>query len=238
MIATNIMIIGSREALDVLDAIRDKYDNYLIAFSFEAALRIKDGAYLFDHYAKYVKKGRKSYEGQEILEVMDHYIDFQPEYRLADLYDLTPVHRRNESMNQDWINWDQRWVKVLMEIDEMLLVCRLSSKGDSRCIDYLVQKLETNKKLEDNFLKDIIRGLIQSEYPKIMDLVLQVLEEYFAKPSQYFSYYFHDFVRVLRLLPPENAEVLERFAVNCQHKEAAKLFEAAQYLKSKQHKQY
>lgn len=231
MVAHNILAFETEEAFSVLDSVRGKYDNNLIAYSFEAALRSKDSGYVFDQYARHVKGGRKSYEGQEILGIMDRTIDFAKPFRLMEYYGVRPVYGRTANSDEEEIQWDHRWLKVLMDMDEMSLVCRLASEKEARCIEYLLKKLEANKNFNDGGLKDIVRGLLQARYPKIMDVILQILDHNFKRTGHYLGYYFNDFARVLRLLPSESAKGLEDFAADYNNEAAAKLFEVAQDIK-------
>jgi hypothetical protein len=113
------------------------------------------------------------------------------------------------------------------------LYADLLQKNDVRCTEYLLKKLETNKSFNDLHLKDIIKGLMQAQYPKIVRVILEVLEHNFKRTGHYIGYYFNDFARILRLLPSESARDLEDFASGCDNETAARLFEVAHYIKNK-----
>jgi len=231
MAAGNIIAVGSKESLNLMESARGKYDDTLIAYSFEAAIRSRDAAYVFDSYARYLKGGRRSEEGRRILEVMDQYIDFEERFRLAGIF---MGIRQNNQMYETCkvqFDWDPRWLKVLADIDETGLVCRLASKQASWCADYLVRKLAIVPEQDTSALKDIIRGLLQAGYTDMMSIVKTATERCLKKSGYYSGYIFNDFAQVLRFLPKECAKGLEELALKQDNSSAGKLFEVAQYLK-------
>lgn len=233
MAANNVIIFETPEAFELLETFHGKFDNCLLSYSFEAAIRVKNSAYVFDHYSRYLKANRKSFEFQEILRVMEEYIDFNEKYRLTELYSSRPENQLPMGANKDNVQWDARWLKLLTDLDELELVCRLVRKSDSKYADYLLGKLETHKLFNDVRLKDIIRGLLQIEYPDISNVIIKVLDFNFKKTGYFLGYYFNDFARVLQFLPAECAKDLESFAVNYNNEAAATLLEVAQSIKNK-----
>lgn len=233
IVAENIMTIGSAQAMELLESIRGKYDDVLVAYSFEAAVRSKNAAYVFDHYSRYVKEGRKSTEGQGILKVMNQYIDFEEQYRLTELYSYEQKSHRIADSVRSSIRWDPRWLKILMDIDETSLVCRLITKNDSWAAVSLVRKLTGIGEQDTRSMKDIIRGLLQAGYPDMMRIVSGAVEKYFKNARYYSGYFFNDFAQVLRFLPGECAKGLEELALKQDNASAAKLYEIAQFLKMK-----
>ena len=234
IVAENIMVIGSAQAMELLESIRGKYDDVLVTYSFEAAVRSRSAAYVFDHYSRYVKEGRKSAEGQGILEVMDQYIDFEEQYRLTDIYSYERKSQRIASIDKSGIKWDPRWLKILAELDETSLVCRLITKNDSRTADFLARKLANIYEPDTKSMKDIIRGLLQAGYPDMMGIVSKAIDKYFKNARYYSGYLFNDFAQVLRFLPKECAKGLEELALRQDNASAAKLYEIAQFLKMKE----
>ncbi len=232
--AENILGIGSGEALSFLDSVRGKYDDVLAPYSFEAALRSRDAEYVFDNYARYVKTGRKSEEGGKILELMGLYIDFEKQYRLVDIF--TPVRyiKKIDEDAKDKIRWDLRWLKVLAEVEESGLVCRLASPKAGWCADYMVRSLESLDGQHTNIMKDIIRGLLQVGYPDMMSIVSKAVEKFHKNSNYYSGYFFNDFAKALFFLPKECAKGMEALAIKQDNASAAKLYEVAQYLKNKE----
>lgn len=233
IVAENIMLIGSTQAMDLLESIRGKYDDILVAYSFEAAIRSTTAAYVFDHYARYLREGRNSQEGRGILEVMDQYIDFEEQYRLTDIYSYAQKYQRVAGVDENGIKWDPRWLKIFVDLDETSLVCRLITKKDGRVADYLAGKLAGIKEQDTKSMKDIIRGLLQAEYRDMIGIVKKTIDSYFKNAQYYSGYLFNDFVQVLRFLPKECAKGMEELALKQDNASAAKLYEIAQYLKGK-----
>ncbi len=234
IVAENIRTIGSAPAMELLESIRGKYDDLFVAYSFEAAVGIRNAAYVFDHYARYLKEGKNSEEGRGILEVMDRYIDFEEQYRLTDIYSYTRKRQCMEGINREDIKWDPRWLKILADIDEISLVCRLITKKEDRIADYLARKLTSIDEQDTKSMKDIIRGLLQAGYPDMMGIVSKAIDRYFKSARYYSGYLFNDFVQVLRFLPKECAKGVEELALKQDNASAAKLYEVAQYLKIKE----
>jgi len=237
MVAKDLLAFETNEALELLDSVRGKYDNWLLSYSFEAAIRLKAPDYVFNHYAPYAENGRESYEGSEILGILDSYIDFEKNLKLIDNYAAGVVDAFSSKPCRENIKWDPRWLKVLIDLDETELVCRLASGDDAKCIEYLLNKLDSNKDFNAPFLNDIVLGLMQAHYPEIMEVIKRILD-YNFKGKGYLErysegYYFNNFARVLRLLPSEYGPVLESIASGYDNEASAKLFEVAHYIRTK-----
>lgn len=233
-VAENIIGIGSLQAMELLESAHGKYGDILLEYSFEAAVRSKNSAYVFDNYSRYLREGRKSAEGREILEVMDQYIDFEEQYRLTDIYSYGRKNQRMAGVDKRGIKWDARWLSMLAGLDETGLVCKLIGRNDRKFTGYLIKKLEGIKENDTRMMKDIIRGLLQAGYPDIMSIVNMAVERYFKNTKYYSGYLFNDFVQVLRFLPKECAKGVEELALKQDNASAAKLYEIAQYLKIKE----
>ncbi|MEN6316569.1 MAG: hypothetical protein ABFD25_20230 [Clostridiaceae bacterium] len=234
IVAENIMVIGSVQAMELLESVRGKYDDILAAYSFEAAVRSRSADYVFDHYSRYLKEGRKSEEGQRILEVMDQYIDFEEQYQLTDIFSYERKNQRIASIDKSAIKWDPRWLKMLADMDETSLACRLITKNDSRVADSLARKLAGIGEQDTKSMKDIIRGLLQAGYPDMIGIIGKAIDKYFKNARYYSGYLFNDFAQVLRFLPKECAKGVEELALKQDNASAAKLYEIAQYLKLKE----
>jgi hypothetical protein len=81
-IAKNIFELGTAEAAELLEGMADKYDNLLISYVFASSVFHRDAEYVFDRYSGYLKKGKKSYEGDAIIKVFDELADFKSSCKL------------------------------------------------------------------------------------------------------------------------------------------------------------
>lgn len=231
-VANILITMGTQEAFDLLDSINGKYNNYLVAFSLEGALFSKPSNYVYEKYSKHLKNGKKSYETKEILRVMYHFVKFKEDFEY-ETYNYYQGNSLSIRASKSKVLWDTRWIDELISIDEVALVSKLASKENKKCIDYLLKKLEANKKFSDYFVHDIVLGLIQAEYEKIMDVVIDILEFNFKSTGHYMTFYLNRFVRVLEFLPKESAIRIEEFAKNHDNAAGGALLELAYNLKNK-----
>ena len=230
--ARNILAFENEEAYNFLISTLYKYNNSIIEYSFEAAIRSKLPEYVFDNYSPLLKKGPKSFERNEITKVMSYYGDFEEDYQIREYY--YPV-RRNV-IGRDSIKWDKRWAKLLLELDEISLGCKLVSKGDAGCIKIMLAKLKEHSKFGDRYLTNIILGLFQAGYEKIRDEILKVLDSNFNNNKHYLGYYLEDFIELIKLLPASDVQYIEDFASKHNDKGVEKLLDVVWYLKNKDKK--
>lgn len=231
IVAKNLLAFETNEAFALLDSAQEKCDNCILSYSFEAAVRFKDPKYVFNHYALYAKNGRKSYDGQKILGILDSYIDFENHLRLIDTYTTGTDNDCLPRSGRENIKWDPRWLTLLIDLDETKLVCRLASGDDAKCIEYLLNKLDSNKDFNAPFLNDIVLGLMQAHYFGIMEVINRVLDYNFKEKGYFKGHYFNNFAKVLRLLPSEYGPVLENFASFYDNEASKKLVKIAHYIK-------
>lgn len=225
--ARNILALANEAAYDFLLSSINKYDNLILDYSFEAAIRSKSPEYVFEHYSPLLKKGPKSFERKEITKVISYYSDFEPEYQIWNYY---PVH-------DDEIKWDQRWAKFLLELDEISTGCRLVTKGDTKCIQIMLEKLKKHRKFGDQHLTNLILGLFQAGYEKVSDAIIEVLEFNIKDHNKYsFRYYLDNFIELIKLLPADDAQSIKAFATEHNVDGLEKLFEAVWHLKNKNKK--
>lgn len=227
--ARNILAFENEEAYQFLISSLNKYNNTIIEYSFEAAIRSKLPDYVFDNYSPMLKKGPKSFERNEIIKVMSYYCDFDEDYRIRDYY--YPVRRDViEGLN---IKWDKRWAKLLFDLDEISLGCKLVSRGDVECINIMLEKLRKHSKFGDRCLTNIVLGLFQAGYERVRDEILNVLESNFNNNKHYLGYYLEDFIEVIKFLPASDAQYIDDFASKYNNKGVEKLLEVVWYLKNK-----
>lgn len=233
-VAQSMILIGSAQAMDLLVSIRGKYDDFLVAYSFAAAVRSKSAEYVFEHYSRYIKEGSKSAAGREVLSIMEQCIDFEEPYRVPNIYLIRRMALHYVGIDGSEIRWDPRWLKMFVDMNETGLVCRLITKNDTWAIGYLIKRFDLLDGQDVGNISDIIRGLLQAGYPSIMEIVGKAVEK-FKKNTRYYSgYLFNSFAEVLRFLPKECAKGLEELALKQDNTSAAKLYEIAQYLKVKE----
>jgi HEAT repeat protein len=227
LVARSIVCARNREVYELFYSVQDQFDECLFAYAFKAALEVLNPQQIFERYTPYLKKGRHSGEGKTILRTMETLITF------------ASVQYGSESdilRNRGGFAWDSRWLNVLVSLDEIRLVCRLISKNDLEAVEYLQNGLRKIKQTNElNKLYDIIRGLLQAEYPDVLNVIMSVMKELFMKQS-IFAAKFNKFAPVLLFLPPQNADALEKFAM--ENKDinkiiAAKVLEMAQQLRKK-----
>jgi hypothetical protein len=226
IIAANILSMGTKEAYEMMNSTLDKYDNSLIAFCFHASLLSDTTEEVYNKFYKYAARGRQDLEGQEILGMMDGLVRFEydiPVYNYPGSHIYTFLERLIGLLK---VNWDKRWLKLLIRLDEEDLICRMAMRGDEECIRYLLKKVEAchqNKKGCWNHL----HGLIQARYPKSVELAIDILKSSFEHTGFYSTE-----LDVLKLLPPEAANLIEEFAHTYNgSSEARRLFKIAQDLR-------
>lgn len=231
--ASVLASFGTKEADMLLEETLGKYNNCLIGYAFEASLRNRTPAYVYESYSRFVRGGRHSYEEQVLLHIMDSFMSFDRRYRYMSAY--APFGGSNHNRGME-IEWDPRWLKTLIGADALKHVCKLADKAEPACIPYLLSCLEKHKSIEDDYLDDIIAGLMQADYQDITQAVLQVLAYNFKRTGHYLGYYLSRFLNVLKLLPADSAKAIEDFAKDCRDEAAAKLFELAYHLRNKEEK--
>lgn len=237
MAAESIMVFDSPEVMEYMESYGKKFNNELLAYSFEAAVRHRDPAYVFDHYSEYVMRGKKTDECRMILNVMYQFIKFKPQYRFDD--DDNYKNPRITGIDNTDIKWDQRWLEVFKEIHEFGLICRLITSGDSELCDYLMSVYYDRKKRGgarvEVAITDIFRGLLQAEYPdikKAIDVSIEFYNEYKSPYGGLISAY--TILRIFELLPKDYAGYLRKHACMYEDEDfAVKLYELSLKLEGK-----
>lgn len=227
--ARNILAFENEEAYQFLISTRNKYNNSILEYSFEAAIRSKSPDYVFDNYSPLLKKGPKSFERNTIVRVMSYYCDFEEDYMIREYY--YPVRRNVIERNN--IKWDKRWAKLLLNIDEISLGCKLVLRSDAECIKIMRDKLREHSKFGDLDLNNIVLGLFQAGYEKVRDEIINVLEHNFNNNKHFLGYYLDDFAEIIKLLPASDAQYIDDFASKYNNKGVEKLLDAVWYLKNK-----
>ncbi|WP_010251109.1 HEAT repeat domain-containing protein [Acetivibrio cellulolyticus] len=231
--ARNILAFESYEAYDFLVSTLGKYNNSIIEFSLEAAIRSKSSEYVFENYSPLMENGKKSFERSEIIKVMSFYCDFDEAYRIQDYYYSNIRNYYINTINKYNIRWDKRWAKLLLSQDEISLGCKLISRGDMNSCLILLEKLKAHMKFGDRYLNYIILGLFQAGYEKVREEILNVLEFNFNNNKNYMRYYLNDFAGVMKLLPASDVQYIEEFAAKFNNEGTEVLADVTWYLKNK-----
>ncbi len=220
--ANNILLLGTGEAFKILDNTYGKYNNCTLEYAFEAALRVHESEYVFEHYGQFIQDGRGSQEAEAIFRVMEFCVNYFGYYRYVENssnYCYGRVehifeHPEYTTLRPDLnINWDKRWLKTLIRLDELRLVCGLVKQGDLWCSDYLLKKLEYKFKKPgvESDIRKIVLGLLQMEYPEIMKIALKEMKRALekAKTENSMSMQFYCFLDGLSFLSWEAADAFE-----------------------------
>ncbi|WP_409294091.1 HEAT repeat domain-containing protein [Peribacillus sp. SCS-26] len=224
MEASGRLMDGSREALQFVESIcRMPGRSGITDVSFLASLDFRTPEEIFDLYSGDVKKTRKDPAGGAILNIMDQLVQFSPEIREFDersrmkygWYDL-------EENSRNDIQWDKRWVDLLISLDEEHLVYRIARHpAGGEHIDYLVKKLAVTPYFSSQRGMGVMMSLIQIGYEQAFDVLLDILRK---TDQNMKSVKFHT-GRIVRnvglfsLLPGRHADALQEAAAVTEHKE-------------------
>ncbi len=226
-IAKNIFKLGTEEAMCLLESTRDRYDNLLLSYAFAASVVYREPEYVFDEYSKFVKKGRKSTEGDAVLKVFDELLEFKGQYKLY-VYDYNYYKRQFNNIDREKLVFDKRWLKLFIEMDEEALVCRMADKDEKRLTDYLVNKIRLYKDSGNKDLNQFFQGLLMAGFDDIIGLIKDVLDSNLSK----YTYYNTGVVQVLKLLPPRRVKEVEELALSVKNEATSRrIFEIARMLK-------
>ncbi len=230
-VANNIILFGTKEAYELLESAKDRFDNCLIGYAFESSILTRDPEFVYKNYSKYLKL-KKLPTWKKIYSILNRYADFNEKYRLDEFSSFSGHHPFAKPKLKE-VRLDSSWVNELIAIDEPELVCRLASPDKSACIGYyLSKKLDTDLKLDASKCCMVL-GLIQAEYPKLTDIIIKLLDFNFKRKDFYINYYLNQLIKVLKFLPRESAQELETFAAGYDNEAGGRIFELAQYLKGK-----
>ncbi len=234
-IASVILSIGTNEAYEFLESIKDIQESQLVYYSFAAAVKYKTPEQVFDTYSKYVIEGRKLYSGKQAIHVIERLANFNKNLLKYDL------GFANESYNSDSpyaikgnkkIIWDKRWIDVLMDLDEDELVYRFAYKGNSRCIDYMLSKLAKNQNLIIKGNISILLGMVQADYSEVNNVIIDTLRKTDVNKMDCFNYKYSE---ILKLLPSKYAKDIEEVTARATYHKYVKeyLMEIANFVKTK-----
>jgi hypothetical protein len=155
----------------------------LADLSFIASLRSRPKEEVFDRYSIYVKKTRKDIAGTQILETMDGIVFFREDLRQYDdkYYYYEYKHYTDDFFNGPSlidIEWDERWVELLIDIDEEKLVYRLAKKvTGQKHLDYLMKKLHENPYFSSKRGMGVLTSMIQTNYEDAFTVLVDTLKK-------------------------------------------------------------
>jgi hypothetical protein len=155
----------------------------LADLSFIASLRSRSKEEVFDRYSKYVKKTRKDIAGSQILETMDVIVFFREDLRQYDdkYYYYEYKHYTDDFFNGPSlidIEWDERWVELLIDMDEEKLVYRLAKKiTGPKHLEYLMKKLHENPYFSSKRGMGVMTSLIQTKYEGAFAVLVDTLKK-------------------------------------------------------------
>jgi hypothetical protein len=155
----------------------------LADLSFIASLRSRSKEEVFDRYSKYVKKTRKDIAGSQILETMDVIVFFREDLRQYDdkYYYYEYKHYTDEFFNGPSlieVEWDERWVELLIDMDEEKLVYRLAKKiTGPKHLEYLMKKLHENPYFSSKRGMGVMTSLIQTKYEGAFAVLVDTLKK-------------------------------------------------------------
>lgn len=237
-VAYTIMLLGTQEAYDFLDSIKDMQKNELISYSFESAIKGKSPEYVFDNYSPYVGKGKNSIVGQQTIAIMDKLVTFEERFAKAASrsasgyydYDYDTDEYISSASNRKII-WDKRWLDLLMDLKQDEIVFRLAHKGNERCIQYMLARLSKDQTLVKSKTIHILFGLAQAGYSELNSTIMDTLRKTDVNRIGYYNY---DAMELLKLLPSEYAKDIEEVAAGVNYEYVKNnLLEVAEFIKGK-----
>jgi hypothetical protein len=155
----------------------------LADLSFITSLRSRPKEEVYDLYSPYVKKTRKDLAASQILETMDAIVFFRKDLRE---YDDKYYYFEYKHFTDDFfegpslldIEWDERWVELLIDIDEEKLVYRLAQKiTGPKHRDYLKKKLHENPYFSSKRGMGVLTSMIQTKYEDAFAVLVDTLKK-------------------------------------------------------------
>lgn len=182
--AVLVLLENDAKTLQYVETIMKLPRRYGLAdLSFLASLRIRSKEEVFDLYSRYVRRTRKDIAGMQILETLDRIIYFRADLReYDDKYYYYEYRHYSDNYFDDEklidLEWDERWVKLLMDIDEEKFIYRLAHKIiDQNHLDYLLKKLNENPYFSSKRAMGVMCSLIQTNYEGAFPILVDTLRK-------------------------------------------------------------
>ncbi|MGG1550148.1 HEAT repeat domain-containing protein [Paenibacillus ferrarius] len=177
-------------------SLQQAHNRKWIAYSFQAAVRRLPPAEVYERFAHDVKD-KKHGASKDLLRAFRNYF---PHYDFL----LYPESDAEETERQ----WDPRWVRLFMKMDEAELVCRLAEEPDGDIIAYLAAACRQHPNFSNGSTLRNMLALFRLRAKGAPELLMEILEG----GKKQFYYLNHMQQVLLSLLPPSYAGRLEQFA--------------------------
>lgn len=228
MAAGLLLNMRTVNAYELLAEAGDEHNGLYLNYAFEAAVYIKPPTHVFETYSGFLTDGNTA-KSKIIIGSLR---------RLCNLNAVKVISAADPSTNTKPVSIDKgciavdtRWAPVLSKVGESDLAALLTSRGDDVTINHLLECLKKDNGRDLYKAIPKVKGLIQAGYPKAAEVVIELLDFNIKSKRYYIGYYFDQLAELIKLLPPENADVILEYAKKCDHDSAFKLIEAGEYLK-------
>ncbi|WP_043931622.1 hypothetical protein [Bacillus sp. EB01] len=189
----------------------------LAGLSLKASLRHRSAAEIYDMYSGYVEKSGKDSARLAILEAMEELVFLKNSLRVFDEEFMWHPYRENyeEADLSSTVEWDDRWVPLLISQDEHKLVFRMAHKVHGQAhLDFIFEKINKKPTFNDKTTVLALASLFQIGYQDVFEVVYEVLKKTDAsmKSGSYYYYKANENLALLYQLPAEKADRLEEIA--------------------------
>jgi hypothetical protein len=219
--AALVLLENQAETLEYIETIfKMPGRSGLADLSFIASLRSRSKVEVFDLYSKHVKKTRKDIAGSQILETMDDIVSYRKDLRSYDekYYYYEYRHYTDEFFsgpNLIDMEWDERWVDVLMDMDEEKLVYRIAKQiTGPKHLEYLMKKLDQNPYFSSKRGMGVLTSLVQTRYEDVYSVLVDILKKTDVNMKSV-KFHTHNIVHNLGLflhVPKQYADDLQKVA--------------------------
>ncbi|KNY27440.1 HEAT repeat domain-containing protein [Pseudobacteroides cellulosolvens] len=229
MAAGLLLSMRTVNAYELLAEAGNEYNALYLNYSFEAAIYVNSPAQVFETYSGFFTIEKSSAKPKTIISVLRG-LCYSRELKVIEV-DSPAANAKPNSINKESVMMDTRWAPLLAKAGETDLAALLTSKGDEVTINHLLQCLQKDKGRDLYNAISKIKGLIQASHPKTAEVIIDLLEYNIKSKKYYLGYYIDQLAELVKLLPPENADVILEYARKCDYEGALKLIEAGEYLK-------
>ncbi|OCA85694.1 hypothetical protein A8F94_12525 [Bacillus sp. FJAT-27225] len=190
----------------------------LAGVSLRASLQQRTASEIYGMYSDYAKKSSKDAARTAILETMEELVFLKPGLRVFDEeYIWHPRREEFEEMElKSRIEWDERWIPLLISVDEHKLVFRMADKVFGKAhLEFILGKINKKPSFNDKTTVLAMASLIQIGYQDVFDVVYSVLKktDESIKSGSYYYYKAYKNLSLLLHLPAERADSLEKIAM-------------------------
>ncbi|WP_127579392.1 HEAT repeat domain-containing protein [Paenibacillus koleovorans] len=198
-----LLAMNSPEADRFVMELRDAYKGKFFGHSFHAALRRLSPAEVFDHFSSGPKVGGK-YREVELLRAFREETNYLRRGRYEQLDFVV-----SDDGQPLQVEWDPRWVRLFVKLDQEELVWRLVQSPDREIEAYLLNKCKAAPDLKTAGTVHSLLALFRLRHPDAPELLMDIVEQTDTKQIYYMSGEQRD---LLALLPRRYAERLQKAA--------------------------